>query len=130
VKKDIMSKNKLEIDKIVNKIAWLGVPGLVLLIFIVISGQIFLSGPSITWALAHIGFFGLGGMIPGIFVLIILSKYSSKITAYGIEKTILLVINKMEKNGKSKNEIINEINNYRISKKLKEKIINYIQQVS
>ncbi len=125
-----MSKNKLEIDKIVNKIAWLGVPGLVLLIFIVISGQIFLSGPSITWALAHIGFFGLGGMIPGIFVLIILSKYSSKITAYGIEKTILLVINKMEKNGKSKNEIINEINNYRISKKLKEKIINYIQQVS
>ena len=124
-----MTKNKLEIDKIVNKTAWLGVPSLVLLIFIVLSGQFFLSGSSITWALAHIGFFGLGGMIPGIFVLIILSKYSSKITAYGIEKTILLVIDKMEKNGKSKNEIINEINNYRISNKLKEKLINYIQQV-
>ena len=65
----------------------------------------------------------------GIGVLIVISKYGNKISEYGIEKVIVLVVKRMEKKGKSKSQIIDEIKKYKISEKLKQKIINYLDQV-
>ena len=110
----------------INKIAWLGVPALVLLIVMSFSG--YYGGAAIMWSLAVLG--GPFGAIAGIFVLIIISKYGDKISDYGIEKVIVLVVKRMEKNGKSKIQIIDEIKKYKISEKLKRKIINYLNEVS
>ena len=116
---------KIEIDTMINKIAWLGVPALVLLITMAISP--YFGGAAIMWALSVLG--GPFGAIVGIGILIVISRYASQITEYGIEKVIILVVRRMGKNGKSKSDIINEINNYKISNKLKQKIINYLEKV-
>ena len=118
-------KDKFELDTMINKIAWLGVPGLVLLI--VMSFSPFYGGAAIMSSLALLG--GPFGAIAGIGVLIIISKYGNKISEYGIEKVIVLVVKRMEKKGKSKSQIIDEIKKYKISDKLKQKIINYLDQV-
>ncbi|SVE25214.1 uncharacterized protein METZ01_LOCUS478068 [marine metagenome] len=118
-------KENYEIDTIVNKIAWLGVPALVLLITMAISP--WFGGAAFMWALAALG--GPFGVIVGVAVLIVISKYANRITDYGIEKVINLVVGRMNQNGKPKSEIIDEINNYKISSKLKKKIISYIENL-
>ena len=118
-------KDKLELDTMINKIAWLGVPGLVLLI--VMSLSPWYGGAAIMWSLALLG--GPFGAIAGIGVLIVISKYGDKISEYGIEKVIVLVVKRMGKKGKSKSQIIDEIKKYKISEKLNQKIINYLDQV-
>lgn len=71
------------------------------------------GGAAIMWSLALLG--GPFGAIAGIGVLIVISKYGNKISEYGIEKVIVLVVKRMEKKGKSKSQIIDEIKKYKIS---------------
>ena len=68
-------KDKIKLDTMINKIAWLGVPGLVLLI--VMSLSPWYGGAAIMWSLALLG--GPFGAIAGIGVLIVISKYSNKL---------------------------------------------------
>ncbi|MGB3405604.1 MAG: hypothetical protein WBA77_23180 [Microcoleaceae cyanobacterium] len=113
-------------DRIVDKIAALGVPGLVLLVAMGVSG--WAGAAAITTALAMLG--GPFGMLGGIAVLGILGLISQGIAEYGFEKIFQAVIDELLKNGKSRADIGREIMSYPISKELKIKIIDYLRQLN
>jgi hypothetical protein len=110
-------------DKIIDKIVALGIPGLVLFIAISVSGAAGAAG--IVSALAFLG--GPFGMLGGIVALGIITLFSKALAEYGFEAIFTEVIRRFEAQGKSKDEIINTINSYPISRELKEKIINKIR---
>lgn len=111
-------------DKIINKIVGLGVPGLVLLAAMGISGWV--GAAAITTALAMLG--GPFGMLGGIAVLGILSMISQGIAEYGFEAMIEATISGLQAEGKTNAEIDREINSYPISYELKLKIRDYLNQ--
>lgn len=112
-------------DQIVDKIAALGVPGLVLLVAMAITGW---SGAvAITVALALLG--GPFGMLGGIAVLGILGLISQGLAGYGFEQIFRGVVDELRKQGKSKLDIEREVENYPISSDLKLKIKNYLHEL-
>ena len=110
-------------DKIVNKIVGLGVPGLVLLIAMSVSGWV--GAAAITSALAMLG--GPFGMLGGIAVLGILSMISQGLAEYGFEALLGATISGLQAKGKTNAQIEKEINFYPISKELKFKIKEYLK---
>jgi len=136
--KKLITKEKIEIDKIADKIAWFGLPGLVFFGAMTVAPLIMtgaaVGGPVITVALKLIGlgyiFGNPFGMISGIFVLLFLSRNADKITNYGMEKLLILVTNKiMSGKNLSKEQMISKIMKYKISHELKVQIINQIKNV-
>ena len=105
-------------DKIVAKIVALGVPGLVLLLAVSISG--YAGAAAITTALAAFG--GPFGMIGGIGVFGLSALILNGLSEYGFESIFTNVLLELEKNGHTKEEIIRKIENYPISKSLKLKL--------
>ena len=110
-------------DKIVNKIVCLGVPGLVLLVAMAVSG--WAGAAAITTALAMLG--GPFGMLGGIAVLGILSIISQGIAEYGFETLLEATISELQARGKTNAQIEKEINSYPISRELKLKIKEYLK---
>ena len=110
-------------DKIVNKIAGVGVPGLMLMVAISMTG---LSGAAaITAALALLG---PGGMIGGIMTLLASGMVASAIAEYGFDTLFSAVIRKMVQKGQSKSEIIKKIEKGPWSSKLKAKAISEVRR--
>ena len=104
-------------DKIVSKIVALGVPGLVLLLAIGATG--YAGAAAITTALCAIGPFG---MIGGIATLGLIGLISQAISEYGFEKIFVQVVKELVKKGETKESILTKINSYKISKSLKLKL--------
>jgi len=111
-------------DKIVSKIVGLGVPGLVLFVAIATSGLA--GGAAIVAALAALG--GPLGMIGGIGLLGLLVLISNALSEYGFEAIFKAVVRDMKEKGMGKQEVINKIKSYPISKKLKLVLVDYINQ--
>ena len=109
-------------DKIVDKIAALGVPGLVLVVAMAATG--WAGAAAITTALAALG--GPIGMLGGISVLIVLALISKGLTTYGFEALFKATIRKLRKQDLSNGEIMDKVKSYPISKELKTKIMHYI----
>ncbi len=111
-------------DRIVDKIAALGVPGLVLLVAMSITG--WTGAAAITAALAMLG--GPFGMLGGIAVLGILGLISQGLTEYGLEALSIGVIDALHtQQGKSLCEIKREVCSLPISKELKNAIMEYVE---
>ncbi len=115
---------KLSLDKIAEKIAALGIPGLILAIAIATSGLA--GGAAIVVALATLG--GPFGMLGGIALLGILVLISNAIATYGAEAVVNKVIANLKTKGLSKEEILKKINSYPISMGLKLKAKEYIEK--
>lgn len=113
---------KMGYDKIVETISSLGVPGLVLLITISISG--YAGAAAITASLALLG--GPLGMLGGVGVLGLLVIITRAVAEFGIEKIFIGVVGELIKKGENKETIIKKIESYRISKSLKSKLIEFI----
>jgi hypothetical protein len=113
-------------DQIVDKIAALGVPGIVLLVAMFATG--WAGAAAITTALAILG--GPFGMLGGIAVLGILGLISKGLTDYGFEALFKGVVEELRKKGKSRSDIEREISAYPISRELKLKINDYLQSIS
>ena len=120
--KEMIVMKAKELDKIIDKISFLGVPGLVFLVLMSFSP--WAGGAAIMSTLSILG--GPFGAIAGIGVLMVFSKYGSKISSLGYNKVITMVIDRMRKNGKTRDEIVGEINRFPISEELKEKVIREI----
>ena len=118
-----MEKKKTEIDRIIDKLAPLGVPGLIFLVLMSFSP--WAGGAAIMSTLALLG--GPFGAIAGLGVLGVFSIYGKKISAFGYNRVIVLLIDRMKKQGKSADEIIQEIQKFPISDELKNKITNKIR---
>ena len=101
-------------EKLVSKLAALGVPGLVLLIAVSTSGLA--GGAAIVAALASLG---PGGIIGGIATLGIIGLIAHGITEYGVEAIFCAVIKELLKKGETKESILNKIAKYPISRSLK-----------
>lgn len=112
-------------DKIIDKIAALGVPGLVLLVAMAASG--WAGGAAIVTALATLG--GPLGMLGGIGALIVLALISKGLTSYGFEAMFKATVNKLVAQGTSKDEIRKKVSKYPISKDLKRKILTHLESL-
>ncbi|MBD5234201.1 MAG: hypothetical protein HDS65_08505 [Bacteroidales bacterium] len=108
-------------DKIVHKVAALGVPGLILTVAIAATG---LTGAAaITAALAALG---PGGMIGGIVTLGVAGVIAHGISEYGFDAIFKAVMKELYKKGESKSSLIAKVQRYPISKSLKLKVIDEI----
>lgn len=131
LKKAIPSINEIQIprvddlplDKIAEVIAGFGVPGLVLVMLMTSSP--WFGAAAITSSLAALGPFG---MLGGIAVLGVLQFMSRALTKFGFEKVFSAVIVKLEEEGKTCEEIREEIGRYPISEELKRKLAKDIKK--
>ena len=131
LKKAIPSINEIQIprvddlplDKIAEVIAGLGVPGLVLCLLITSSP--WFGAAAITSSLAALGPFG---MLGGIAALGVLQFLSRALTKFGFEKVFSAVIVKLEEDGKTCEEIREEIGKYPISEELQQKLAEDIKK--
>ncbi len=101
-------------DEIIEKVAALGVPGLILVVAIDATGLV--GGAAITAALAALG---PGGMIGGIATLGVVGIIAGALTEWGFDTIFNAVVQELYKNGESKESILKKIEKYPISKKLK-----------
>lgn len=117
---------KLPLDKVVEKIVALGVPGLVLVMVIGTTGLA--GGAAIVAALATLG--GPFGMLGGLALLGLLILISHAIAEYGVEIVANRVIRGLLQSGMSKEEIIQKIDGYwflssSLKRKMKDIVRNY-----
>lgn len=110
-------------DKIVSKIAALGVPGLVLTVAIGATGLA--GGAAITTALAAIG---PGGMIGGLVTLGVIGLISEGISKYGVDAIFSAVVKELYRRGETKEQLKQKNKRYPISKDLKRKLNEYIER--
>ena len=111
-------------DKIVSKVAALGVPGLILVIAISATGLA--GGAAITAALAALG---PGGMIGGIATLGVIGLLSEGIAKYGVDAIFTAVGKELYNRGETKESILKKIEKYPVSKELKRKLRESLEKV-
>jgi hypothetical protein len=114
----------MRMDKIVSKIAGLGVAGLVLMIAISATGLA--GGAALTAALAALG---PGGMIGGIATLGAIGFISEAIAEYGFDAIFAAVIKELYKRGETKDSLFLKIDKYPVSKNLKSKLKDNINKI-
>ncbi len=112
-------------DKAIQAIAALGVPGLILLVTMGIVG--WTGAAAITAALAVLG--GPFGMLGGVALLGVMVMISGAITRYGLQNLALGVINEMKARGRTKADILEEMKKYPLSGDLKRKLIEYLNSL-
>ncbi len=111
-------------DKVVSKVAALGIPGLVL--FTAIGATGLAGGAAITTALAALG---PGGIIGGIITLGIIGLITEGITEYGFDAIFKAVVVELYKRGETNGSIIEKIEKYPVSKDLKIKLRKSLELV-
>lgn len=112
-------------EKVVSKIAALGIPGLVLLIAISATG---LTGAAaITSALAALDPFG---MLGGSATLGVIGLASQGIVEFGFDSIFTAVVKELYKKGESKESILEKIKRYPVSKALKRKLREELDKIS
>lgn len=112
-------------DKIVAKVAALGVPGLILVTAIGATGLA--GGAALTAALAALG---PGGMIGGIATLGVIGLISEGIAEFGFDAIFSAVVKELYKRGETKDSISKKIDKYPVSKGLKRKLRESLNKVS
>jgi len=113
-------------DELVNRLAGLGVAGLVLVGLVATSS--YAGAVAITTTLAFLG--GPFGMMGGVVMLTLIASISSMIAKVGVEKLAKAVIKKLKDKGKSEDCLIEEINNFpMITQSLKAQLREYVRQI-
>ena len=110
-------------DKIIDKIAAFGVPGLILLVALNAFG--FAGAAALTTALSFLG--GPLGMLGGIVMLGLLGLIAKAISDFGFERIYRGVVAKMKEDGKTQDEILRAIDKLPISRTLKANLKDYIR---
>ena len=104
-------------EKIISKIAALGIPGLILVVAMTATG---LSGAAaFTAALAALG---PGGMIGGLVLLGVAGLVAQGLTEFGFDAIFTGVVKELYKKGETKETIMSKIEDYPVSKALKRKL--------
>lgn len=126
VRDTFRNKDALPLDKVANIIAGLGIPGLVLVALMVASP--WYGAAAMTSALAVLG--GPLGMVGGITTLLMLTLIAKAIAKFGCERVFKAVLLRLKESGYTCQEILEKIDAYPISKELKRKLIEFIQEYS
>ena len=101
-------------DQIIKRLAGLGVPGLVFMVAIELTG--FTGAAALTTALAALG---PGGIIGGVMTLCVIGVIADAIAEYGFDAIAKGVICELLSKGESKESIKKKISTYPISSKQK-----------
>lgn len=117
-------REDISMEKIVSKIAALGVPGLILITAMSATG--YAGGAALTTALSAIG---PGGMLLGIATLGVIGLISEGLTEFGFDVIFAAVIKELYKKGESKESISRKIEKYPVSKSLKRKLKEKLEKV-
>ncbi len=118
------TKNNVPLEKIVSKVAALEVPGLILLIAIAATG---LTGAAaITAALAALG---PGGILGGIATLGVIGLLTNGISEYGVNAIFTGVVKELYLRGESKESIKEKVSKYPVSKSLKLKLFDTLDNI-
>lgn len=110
-------------DQIIKKIAALGVPGLVFLVAIELTG--FAGAAALTTALAIIG---PGGIAGGVMTLCMLGAFSDGVAEYGFDAIAKGVLKELYCKGESKEIIKAKVSKYLISSKLKSSLYDVVDK--
>lgn len=111
-------------EKIISKVAALGIPGLILLVAMTATG---LSGAAaLTAALAALG---PGGMIGGIALLGVAGLVAQGLTEFGFDAIFTGVVKELYKKGETKESIMSKIEDYPVSKSLKRKLKEELEKM-
>lgn len=111
-------------ERIVAKLAGLGVPSLIFVVAISTTG---LTGAAaITAALALLG---PGGIIGGIAFLVVAGLITDAIAEFGADKLLTAVVKELYFRGESKESIKEKVKKYPVSKKLKLKLYQTLDEV-
>ena len=105
-------------DKIISKIAALGVPGVVLIVALHATG--YAGAAAMTTVLAAMG--GPAGMIGGVFAFAAMALISDAIVKYGYSAVMNAVLKELYKKGETKETILAKVETYPISNDLKRKL--------
>ena len=119
-------KKKVNLNTLVSKVAGLGVPGLVLVIAMSVSG--WTGAAAITAALAALG--GPLGMLGGVALLGILVMLSNGLSEYGFETVFKGVVKRLHEQGETTDQILVKIDNYPISQSLKRSLREALNECS
>ncbi|MCD4650659.1 MAG: hypothetical protein K8S56_02565 [Candidatus Cloacimonetes bacterium] len=111
-------------DKLVNKIVALGVPGLVLLIVISTTGYV--GAVAITATLALLG--GPFGMLGGLAALGFMVLIANGISKFGFERIFIAVVKNLYDKGESIESIRDKIKKYPLSKELKATLLATLEK--
>ena len=106
-------------DKVVEKLVALGVPGLVLLVVIATSGLA--GGAAIVAALALLG--GPLGILGGIGVLGVMGLVADAVASYGMEQIFKNVVAGLRAKGMSRTQIRKELDGYPLTADLKRRAL-------
>lgn len=111
-------------DKIVSKVAALGVPGLILIVAMAATG--FSGAAALTAALAALG---PGGMIGGVVLLGVAGLLAQGLTEFGFDAVFSAVVKELYRKGETKQSILEKIEDYPISKSLKRKLKEELEKI-
>ena len=111
-------------EKIIAKVAALGVPGLILVVAMAASG--FTGAAAITVALAALG---PGGIIGGLVFLGVAGLLADGLTKYGFDKIFTGVVKELYRKGETKASILEKIEKYPVSKSLKRKLKEELEKL-
>lgn len=114
-----------KIDKLVSWIAGIGIPGLVL--FSVMKATGLFGAAAIAAALSLIG---PGGMIGGVMTLIVTCTIIVNLSEYEFQTVFYRILMCLLEQGRTRDEIIDQIRKYPISVGLKLKLINSIEGIN
>ena len=111
-------------EKIISKVAALGIPGLIVVVAMAATG---LSGAAaLTAALAALG---PGGMIGGIVLLGVAGLVAQGLTEFGFDAIFTGVVKELYKKGETKESILSKIDEYPVSKSLKRKLKEELEKM-
>ena len=117
---------KVSLNILVSKLASLGVPGLVLVFAMSLTG--WAGAAAITTALAALG--GPLGMLGGIALLGLLMMLSNGLSEYGFEAVYKGVVKRLHEQGIDNAEIVAKIDSYPISRSLKRSLREALKALS
>ena len=112
-------------EKLISKLAALGVPGLVLLIAVSTSGYV--GAAAIVAALSALG---PGGIIGGIVTLGLIGLITHGLVEYGMDALSSALVKELLKKGETKQSILEKIKKYPISKSLKSQLREQVNNYS
>jgi len=112
-------------DELIKKVSALGIPGMIFAMMVIFSGL--KGGAAITFALAALG--GSLGMVGGIAFLGIVGLITHTVAEKGTEAVLTAVVKEQLKTN-SADEIISKVKKYWITKGLKLKIIDKINNIA
>ncbi len=120
----ISNMEDFNMDKLVSKLAGLGVPALVL---VMVMGTTGLTGAAaITAGLAALGPFGIIG---GIATLGVITLLSQGLSEYGFDAIFTALVREFFKRGETKSSIYAKIDKYPVSKSLKRKLKEELEKL-